>query len=91
VFQFSAYPVAEDLRALAGRPRLLLAASWAVMLFELLFPLALLHPAALVAALAGAALFHLANALLFGLNRFFWVWLAAYPALLWFQHRVFGG
>ena len=35
-----------------------------------------------------ATLFHLGNALLFGLNRFFWIWLAAYPALLWFQQRV---
>lgn len=89
VFQFSAYPVAENLRALAERPRLLFAASWAVMLFELAFPAALLHPASLVAALAIAALFHLANAVLFGLNRFFWVWISAYPAILWFQQRVF--
>lgn len=89
VFQFSAYPVAENLRALAGQPRLLFAASWAVMLFELAFPAALLHPATLIAALALAALFHLANAVLFGLNRFFWVWIAAYPSILWFQQRVF--
>ena len=89
VFQFSAYPVAENLRALAERPRLLFTASWAVMLFELVFPAALLHPASLVAALAIATLFHLANAMLFGLNRFFWVWITAYPAILWFQQRVF--
>jgi hypothetical protein len=35
-----------------------------------------------------AAAFHLANACLFGLNRFLWIWLAAYPPLLWFQERV---
>jgi hypothetical protein len=40
--------------------------------------------------LALAAAFHLANACLFGLNRFFWVWLAAYPSLIWLQHRIFG-
>jgi HTTM domain len=91
VFQFSAYPVSENLRALSGRPRLLFVASWAVMVFELIFPATLLHPAALVAGLAIAALFHLANAVLFGLNRFFWVWLAAYPSILWFQQRVFTG
>ena len=89
VFQFSAYPVAENLRALADRPRLLFAASWAVMILELAFPAALLHPAALAAGLALAALFHLANAVLFGLNRFFWVWLSAYPSIFWFQQRVF--
>ncbi|MGD1876677.1 MAG: HTTM domain-containing protein [Kiloniellaceae bacterium] len=91
VFRFSAYPVSENLRALADRPRLLFAASWAVMLFELVFPAALLHPAALVAGLTVAGLFHLANAILFGLNRFFWIWLAAYPSILWFQQRRMAG
>lgn len=89
VFQFSAYPVSEDLRRLAHRPRLLLGASWAVIAFELAFPLALISQVTLIAALGVAALFHLANACLFGLNRFFWTWIATYPALLWLQHRLF--
>lgn len=89
VFQFSAYPVAQDLRAFAERPRLLLAMSWAVMGFELLFPLTLLWKPALIAGLVVAATFHLANACLFGLNRFFWTWLATYPAILWLQGRLF--
>lgn len=89
VFQFSAYPVSENLRTLANRPRLLFAASWAVMLFELILPATLLHPLTLAAGLTLAALFHLANAVLFGLNRFFWVWIAAYPSILWLQQRVF--
>jgi hypothetical protein len=59
------------------------------MLFELAFPATLFHPASLVAGLVLAALFHLANAVLFGFNRFFWIWLAAYPSILWFQQRVF--
>ena len=88
VFQFSAYPVAENLRRLAERPRLLRAMSWAVMLFELAFPLAMASRASLVVALAVAASFHLANACLFGLNRFFWTWLAVYPAILWLQARL---
>lgn len=58
------------------------------MLFELAFPLALATRPTLVAALALAALFHLANACLFGLNRFFWTWLAVYPALIWLQGRL---
>ncbi len=89
VFQFSAYPVAESLRAFADRPRLLRTMSWAVMGFELAFPLTLLWPPALHAGLVIAATFHLANACLFGLNRFFWTWLATYPAILWLQGRVF--
>jgi hypothetical protein len=89
VFQFSAYPVSEDLRRWADRPRALLVMSWAVILFELAFPLTLPSRETLVAGLAVAAAFHLANACLFGLNRFFWTWLATYPAILWLQARLF--
>lgn len=90
VFTFSAYPVSEALRGWANRPRLLQAMSWGVMGFEVLFPLALLHPVALYVGLAIAATFHLANAFLFGLNRFFWIWICAYPSVIWFQDRLFG-
>ena len=89
VFRFSAYPVSKSLRNLALRPKLLLIGSWAVILFEILFPLSLFHPLALVAGLTLASLFHFANVCLFGLNRFFWTWLAAYPSLLWLQDRIF--
>jgi len=89
VFQFSTYPVAEDLRRWADRPRVLRVMSWAVILFELTFPLTMLSRETLIAGLVVAATFHLANACLFGLNRFFWTWLAAYPAILWLQARLF--
>lgn len=89
VFAFSAYPVSEGLRGWAQRPRLLLAMSWAVMLFEIGFPLTLASQTGLAAGLVIAAAFHLANACLFGLNRFFWTWLAVYPALIWLQDRLF--
>lgn len=87
VFQFSVYPVSESLRQWSKSPRLLFSAGWGVMLFELVFPLALLSQTSLIIALVVAASFHFANACLFGLNRFFWIWLAAYPSLLWFQER----
>lgn len=89
VFQFSAYPVSESLRQWAQSPRQLFAMSWGVMLFELLFPLSLLSITSLGIALVIASSFHFANACLFGLNRFFWIWIAAYPSLLWFQQRIF--
>lgn len=89
VFLFSNYPVAESLRQFAGRPKLLRVMSWAVMIFELVFPLALITQTTLIIALIIAGIFHLANACLFGLNRFFWIWLAAYPSLLWLQERIF--
>jgi len=90
VFSFSAYPASERLRSLAHYPKLLYIASWAVIIFELLFPLTLLTQTTLVIGLSVAALFHFTNACLFGLNRFFWIWIAAYPAVIWLQHRLFG-
>ncbi len=89
VFRFSAYPVSESLRGWANRPKLLFLVSWSVILFELFFPFTLVTQMTLMVGLTIAALFHLANVYLFGLNRFFWIWLAAYPSLLWLQHRVF--
>ncbi len=89
VFAFSTYPVSESLRGWAAHRRLLFVMSWAVILFEIAFPLALLSLPTLVAALALAAAFHFANACLFGLNRFFWVWLSVYPAIIWLQGRLF--
>lgn len=90
VFSFSVYPVSQSLRNLANKPRLLCAASWGVMLFEIAFPLALISHPVLITGLTIAALFHLANACLFGFNRFVWFWIAAYPSLFWLQDRVFG-
>lgn len=90
VFLFSAYPVSEGLRGLAHKPGLTLTASWVVIGLELVFPLSLLHPVGLVAALCATFVFHLGNACFFGLNRFVWAWASAYPALIWFQARMFG-
>lgn len=89
VFQFSAYPVSDAVRSLAGSPKLLFVMSWAVIVFEILFPLTLITQSALLVALILGMVFHLANACLFGLNRFFWIWLAAYPSIIWFQGRIF--
>ena len=88
VFLFSVYPVSEATRGWTDRPRLLCAMSWAVILLELLFPLALLSQPLLAAALAAMFAFHLANFVLFGFNRFVWVWGAAYPSLIWLQARL---
>lgn len=88
VFAFTAYPVTESLRMWADYPRRLFFISWLVIIGELLFPFALIHSAVLWTALVFMGVFHLANALLFGLNRFFWSWLAAYPILVWFQQRL---
>lgn len=89
VFLFSAYPASESMRTWASRPRSMSWMSWAVMIFELSFPFTILDRNTLAAGLIVAASFHLANACLFGLNRFFWTWLAAFPSILWLQQRIF--
>jgi hypothetical protein len=90
VFAFSAYPVSENLRRLSEHRGCMICGSWVVIGCELAFPLAFLHLNLLAAALVGMGCFHLANACLFGLNRFLWIWLASYPVLIWFQHRIMG-
>lgn len=89
VFLFSAYPASDATRSWAERPQLLFALSWAVMLFELLFPVALVTQSSLYVALLCALFFHLANAYFFGLNRFVWAWAAAFPSLIWLQGMLF--
>ncbi len=55
--------------------------AWLVIIFELTFPLVLAHPYLCVIYLGAGFFFHLGNFMTFGLNRFFWVWTASYPAL----------
>lgn len=70
-------------RVTAAMTRVARPLAWGVMTFELLSPLALVGPRAAVLILAAAAVFHAVNAAALGLNRFFWAWIAAYPAVLW--------
>ncbi|MBX3041016.1 MAG: hypothetical protein KF789_09955 [Bdellovibrionaceae bacterium] len=67
---------------LESRPVLTAGLSWLVIVFEIaIFGLLFVPEWSLF--YAGLALgFHFGNFLLFGLNRFFWIWLAAWPALL---------
>lgn len=76
------YGVPVWARSLLKRPGLALGASWAILLFECSFPYALRGERTCLVYLSLGACFHLANALLFGLNRFLSSWLAVYPVLL---------
>jgi uncharacterized membrane protein len=67
----------------AARP-----SSFAMLAFECGFPIALVDVRVCVVMLAIAAVFHLTNAVVFGLNRFLWAWLAAFPALLFWVDRL---
>jgi hypothetical protein len=76
--------------AMLSRPVIARWASRAILAFECGIPLAFAHPAACTALLAVGAAFHLGNAIVFGLDRFLWTWLAAYPALIYWVDRVAG-
>lgn len=66
---------------LTRRRPVAIAVSWCVILGEALFPLALLAPRPwLLAALATLMLFHVATALVMGLNTYPWAFAAAYPS-----------
>lgn len=88
VFSVTAYPVSESFRQFSQKKFLIFYMSWAVIEFELIFPLAIFSEYLLYLFLLMAISFHLANAILFGLNRFFWIWPATYPVLVWFQDRI---
>ncbi|RYZ09791.1 MAG: hypothetical protein EOO73_02605 [Myxococcales bacterium] len=78
------------LARLLARPALARLATWSVLGFECSYPLALLSPSITLIFVGVGALFHLGNVLAFGLNRFFFAWLAAYPALLFFSAELSG-
>jgi hypothetical protein len=70
-------------RALVSGSRASGLMSWCVMAFECLFPLCWADPRVCLGFIVFAGGFHVANALVFGLNRFLFAWAAAYPALLY--------
>lgn len=60
---------------------LIVVLSVGVILFECLFPMVIFVPQLVSVFIGLGIIFHLGNFLLFGLNRFFFVWLSTYPAL----------
>jgi len=58
------------------------AASFCVIAFELSAPVALASPRFALMFVSGGLFFHALNAYILGLHRFFWAWLATYPAIL---------
>ncbi|MCE9573542.1 MAG: HTTM domain-containing protein [Deltaproteobacteria bacterium] len=90
VVRLPQYQVAAAAQALLSRPVITRVAAWAMLAFECGFPLALTDRTVCLALLAFGAGFHLTNAIVFGLNRFLWAWLAAYPALVFWVARLHG-
>lgn len=69
--------------ALLDSPARRVAASALLIAFECAMPLAWLGPAWAMVLLPLGLAFHLVMAWVLGLNRFLWMWAAAYPALWW--------
>lgn len=62
--------------------------AWIIILFELTFPLVLTIPILTKFYLLAGVLFHFMNFIIFGLNRFLWVWCASYPAIYYCGHLI---
>lgn len=76
------YSIPDFFKKISNNFRLIFSASWFVMIFECLFPLVFLSSKLAISMLIVAFTFHVMNYFVFGLNRFVFSWLAAYPALL---------
>jgi hypothetical protein len=84
IFNTRTYGHPAVARFLHGRPVLTKALSWGVVAAEVAFPLALIlrYPYGLVL-LGWGVVFHALNALVMGINSFFWSFVATYPAILY--------
>ncbi|HEY4182611.1 MAG TPA: hypothetical protein VGM90_37520 [Kofleriaceae bacterium] len=76
------YRVPPAIANALSRPSIGRIATLGMLALECAFPLALLDSRAALVFVAAGGLFHAMNAEVFGLNRFWWAWLAAYPFLL---------
>lgn len=72
------------------RPGLAMGLSWCVMVAQILFPSALLLGQFGLIFLVWGLLFHAVNVYIMGLYRFFWAFLATYPAVWYCIRRVDG-
>lgn len=62
--------------------------SWAFIIWECSFPLVLAGPAWAIAWCLCAAVFHFLVFWHFGLNRFFWAWVASFPAIIYCSTQI---
>lgn len=86
--RFSIYQSGGLQRKIEDNPSLARTLSWLALAFECSFPVALLSPQICVLSISAGLIFHFANFYFFGLNRFFWAWLAAYPALYYLSGLI---
>jgi hypothetical protein len=84
IFNTRTYGYEPVARLLRDRPRLTRLLDWSAFLVEMAFPLALVlgFPLVLLFVAWGVA-FHIMNAVVMGLNSFFWAFTATYPAVIY--------
>jgi hypothetical protein len=84
IFNTRTYGWEPAARLLRGRRRLNRIIDWSAFGVELAFPVALFvgYPLVLIF-LAWGVCFHLVNAIVMGLNSFFWAFVAGYPAVVY--------
>jgi hypothetical protein len=70
------------------KPWLATLGSWGFIVWECLAPIALLDARSAVIFCLIAALFHFLVFWFFGLNRFFWAWVATFPAIVWCAGKI---
>ena len=76
------YPVPQMIRKrVMKNPEWMKIIPWALLGFECLFPLIFLNSFVAMIFFSAALIFHLMNVCIFGLNRFFFAWVATYPAI----------
>lgn len=81
LFSKSNYVVPEQVLKILNWPLVSIAGCWGILIFECSFPLVLFNSQLAILYLGFAFVFHFLNFYVLGLNRFFWAWIAAYPAL----------
>ena len=83
----SNYSIPARARDFMSRSSIARIGGFLLLVFEISFPLALINADFCRVYLVIAVIFHLAMVYVFGLNRFLWAWLSAYPALLYWINR----
>lgn len=83
IIQSSPYPYPLGFFSFIVKPPYAPLICVSILFFELSFPLALINPSLCLIYIFFGFLFHAMIIYIFGLNRFFWSWLATYPSLFY--------
>lgn len=89
VLRSSPYLPKAIFQKLVAKPSFSIILCWLLIIFECSSLLLFWAPSYALSFIGVALLFHLLNFYFLGLNRFFWAWLASYPAVLFSLSQFF--